>query len=169
MVYVASTFKLGSALLQIAPISQTQTIVAYSLAVGTLPVAAIVKFIPLKHFIWTMKINLEEDRDDNKLLYYKTLFSEKMNTLTADMQSSYANKMMNESQISVNHNDDRDDEDQDDEMGFNDGEDGQMNGQADGEDEDGEDRFQDYSINQGYRSSINQRYSMKITDYKKKK
>lgn len=144
MIYLAPNYKLGSALLQVAPITKTMSIVAWSLGVGTIPVALIGKFIPIRFFFWTEKINLEEDVDDNKLLQYKTMMNERMNTINKE-KDKYM-RALNDSNV-------------DDPDGY-DKEMGQINGQDDDDDDDEEDDPMNYSQNNGYRSSNVQRYSM---------
>lgn len=125
---------------------------------GSLIVFIASKFIPLSFFEWTEKINLEEDEDDNKLLQWKTLFTDKMHTLNKDM-GGYL-QQMDESNISVEHN-------SDDELGA-------INGQDDEEDddEDEDDRESNYTSNSfkgnGPRSSNVMRYSMRLTEMQKK-
>jgi len=157
MVLVAPYQQLGSALLQVAPLSKGQMIVSYSLGVGSLIVFIISKFIPLKFFTWTENINLEEDDDDNKLLQWKTLFADKMGTLSKDM-GGYL-QQMDESNISVEHNSDDDV--------------GQINGQDDDDDDDDdeEDKASNYTSNSlkgNVRSSNVMRYSMRLTEMQKK-
>ena len=68
MILMAPNYKLSSAILQVAPITQTQNIVAWCLGVSVLPVGILTRLIPLEYFQWTDLINLEEDIDDNKVL-----------------------------------------------------------------------------------------------------
>lgn len=49
------------------------------MAVGTLIVGAIIKKIPKEKFDWTEELNIEQDQDDNKLLQWKTMFTDKLN------------------------------------------------------------------------------------------
>lgn len=75
MVHVLAYYRLGSALLQIAPLYRGQTIACWCFALGTLIVHILMKLIPIEKFKWTEMVNLESDEDDNKLLQWKTMFS----------------------------------------------------------------------------------------------
>lgn len=161
MVYFAPGTKLGSALLQVAPITQGQTITSLCLGVGTIIVCILFKFIPAEKFQWFVEnINLEEDLDDNKLLKFQSMVNERMNTLQKDID---AHVNMDDTNISVDHGDD--------EEGL-----GQINGQDD-EEEDSDDDESNYtsqgggSFRQtgGHRSSNVMRYSMRLTEMREKK
>lgn len=167
MVLIAPSYKLGSALLQVAEITQGQTITAWCLGAGTLLASFAFKFIPLEHFQWfTDNINLEEDLDDNKLLQFQSLVNERMNTLNKDMDG-YLNKM-DDQNVSV------------DQANSDDDYQGQINGQDDEDDDDSNatDNDSHYTSGsfskhggnpQGIRSSNVMRYSMRLTEMRDKK
>lgn len=137
--------------------------------------------IPEKHFFWTERVNLEEDIDDNVLLRLLRTLMDKLTQYNSNWEKRLEN--LNESRMSVPIDDQYDDVDGND-MGnilggdykrrgldMNENGDGQINGQDDSSDSDGGSKGQsfDYSQNNGYRSSIVGRYSMRQTEMRGKR